>query len=256
MDEKAAVEALREVKEILDKHGIEYWLDCGTLLGAIRDRKFIPWDSDIDLGMWEKDFDKIVSIVDYLRDMGFEIHFGLYHIGIIRWIRNKKYIVSIDAYQEKGDKAVTFPTIIHPRERYYIGNKIHIDIIKNKIRYAIKYFIWLFSSPPCIGDGPRFIPVKIHLILSKSISSLSSHYRQMITEILEWMAKKLGYKFIYVEVPIKYFKKLSTIKFYGVEFKIPSPPEEYLEYRYGKDWKIPKENYIWYREDEGVKQLD
>jgi len=35
-------------------------------------------------------------------------------------------------------------------------------------------------------------------------------------------------------------------------FKTPAPREEYLEYKYGKNWKIPKQDYIFYREDGSI----
>ena len=46
---------LRIVDRVCREHNIQYWLDCGTLLGCVRHQGFIPWDYDIDLAVpiWE-----------------------------------------------------------------------------------------------------------------------------------------------------------------------------------------------------------
>lgn len=37
------------VDRILTEHRIPYWIEAGTLLGAVRHRDIIPWDSDVDI---------------------------------------------------------------------------------------------------------------------------------------------------------------------------------------------------------------
>ena len=48
----------------LSVNRINYWVCHGTLLGIIRDKKLIPWDHDIDIGMLENKISrKIIPII-------------------------------------------------------------------------------------------------------------------------------------------------------------------------------------------------
>lgn len=62
------VEILDAVAQFCDANGICYWLDSGTLLGAIRHKGYIPWDDDIDLGMLRADYDRFLSCFNKSND--------------------------------------------------------------------------------------------------------------------------------------------------------------------------------------------
>ncbi len=65
--EAKAVMLLEKIADLLEKDGNEYWLDGGTLLGAVRDGKLIPWDHDLDLGLKYKSDEQIRNLVKSLK---------------------------------------------------------------------------------------------------------------------------------------------------------------------------------------------
>ena len=52
---------LKAFAEICKEHDIQWWLCSGTLLGAARHGGFIPWDDDIDVSMYPKDYRKLLA---------------------------------------------------------------------------------------------------------------------------------------------------------------------------------------------------
>ena len=51
-----ANELLYRLDETMNKLNLFYWLDCGTLLGVIREKTFIIHDIDIDISMFIEDY--------------------------------------------------------------------------------------------------------------------------------------------------------------------------------------------------------
>lgn len=62
-----------ELHEFLRKHQISYFCVGGTALGVVRNKGFIPWDDDIDIGMLRSDYEKFIGIATELNSKKFEV---------------------------------------------------------------------------------------------------------------------------------------------------------------------------------------
>ena len=60
--QKVELDLLKQLISVCEKHGIRYFVDAGTFLGAVRHKGFIPWDDDIDVGFLRDDFNKLLKV--------------------------------------------------------------------------------------------------------------------------------------------------------------------------------------------------
>ena len=58
------LQLLVELDDICKEHEIEYYLIGGTLLGAIRHHRFLPWDDDVDICMTHKNWKKFQAVIE------------------------------------------------------------------------------------------------------------------------------------------------------------------------------------------------
>lgn len=78
---------LSDIKEVFARHGLRWYMVDGTLLGAVRDKGFIPWDDDVDIAMPRRDYEMLIQnaarwlpdpyeFVCYETDPSYPQHFG------------------------------------------------------------------------------------------------------------------------------------------------------------------------------------
>jgi phosphorylcholine metabolism protein LicD len=67
-------DVLKKVASVLNQHQIDYWITCATLLGAVRHEAVIKIDDDIDLAVWFKDCQQILSLKEDFARLGLGIY--------------------------------------------------------------------------------------------------------------------------------------------------------------------------------------
>lgn len=62
--QQVMLSVLRDFDAVCKRHKLCYWIDHGTLLGAVRHQGFIPWDDDLDVTMPREDYEKFLIIAE------------------------------------------------------------------------------------------------------------------------------------------------------------------------------------------------
>lgn len=55
---------IAELDRVCKEHGITYYLDSGTLIGAVRHKGNIPWDDDVDVAMTRDEYERFVQVCE------------------------------------------------------------------------------------------------------------------------------------------------------------------------------------------------
>ncbi len=146
-----------EILEVFDavckKHNLKYYADYGTLLGAVRHKGFIPWDDDIDVVMFRKDYQKLKEVIrdeltepfvfqDWYSDMFFHQSFSK-----IRHNRTTA-IEQPDVLEAGGNQGIFID--IFPFDD--IADGVHLDSFVNEMQLAM----WFGMSKPEILQKPSY----------------------------------------------------------------------------------------------------
>ena len=237
---------LTDAKEVFKLNDLEFWLDCGTLLGIVRDNGFIPWENDIDLGCWKSinDFGEKKKIKKDFLKLGYNVYLTDYWINI-HFDKYPDINLDINYYTKENGLAVTpglalFPALIDKRAiminhliRFLYNKKLYVKRLNLINRLLIR---------SCFS------------IIYATFIVLPLNFKSTILNFLIKRRKSISQHKAFI-VDLQYFNNLKKISIFNGQYLIPEKSEEYLQYRYGDSWRTPIREWDTLTQDKTVKNI-
>lgn len=230
------LEMLKVIAALCDKHGLTYWLDAGSLLGAVRHGGFIPWDDDMDIAMPMEDLKKFTEIAQnelpshlFVQNKQTDPSYRLEHTKVVNL--NSFYVQFDDDFEldyQKGLFIDIFPYVDYPalpagiRKKFLRGFCVAFSVLHGKHYYSWENTFKLFWF------GLKYLLFKaVWAILPKDKRYFtclpSNNWHGMVEERADILP-------------------VSRIQFEGCEFNAPHNPDAYLKKLYKNYMQLPPEN--------------
>lgn len=251
---------LRDIDYICKKNNINYWIESGTLLGAVRHGGFIPWDDDIDIAMPREDYNKFIEIANSelpddleLKNMKNTESLNYHWSKVIH--KYSKFIEDENFNDSNGIFVDIFPY------DYYSSDNLD-SILKYKKNLKFNCVILNYSNRKFCQPYKENLKKNIKIITSKIIKLFlkCDNYEKLYKKIdyitqeykEEDKKEKIGYG-----LEVSYYKTCFDVKdifplrrivFENITVMSPNNSENCLKTMYGENYmELPKkEERVWH----------
>lgn len=234
---------LDRVAEFCEKNAINYWLDCGTLLGAVRHKGYIPWDDDIDIGMLRPDYDRFLKTFNDKNDVykvysvenNEKFYYPFAKILDTRTVlyepdeKGVKSSVNIDlfVYDNAPDDDAEVEKMYKLRDKYNKLNNVRVRLYMSK-KKPLVHLLKVIAYPfLCVFPRNHF---------AKKIVKNSKKYADKDT-------KRVGNFMSLTRLTCEksIFDKYISMEFENRRFKVPAGYDKWLRAFYGDYMTLPPE---------------
>ncbi len=204
---------LKEFDKLCDQKGYHYYLAYGTLIGAIREKGFIPWDDDIDIHMPRKDYAKLVENI------------------------NNKVLPNINVISAQTDNSFSNHAKIYYEQTYFEEPSLEYSI-SSKYKYGLFIDIFPLDGLPLdITIRRRFLKKILFLKKMRSYKITKTDYERLgllksfCRNTIKILIKPISLKFI-----VNKIEKMCKTYDYDVCDEVSNLSLSYSTWVYKKKW--------------------
>lgn len=235
--QKTEFEILKEFDAVCGQLGISYFLVCGSALGAVKYGGFIPWDDDVDVAMYRKDYrtflEKAPALLPdhlFLQNYRSDPHFP----QIYSKLRNSR-----TAYFEKSVSSLPINhgifIDIFPLDGYPEG-KWERKWLELRKRLCASMLLSVCDIPHS-GLSKVTYPVFHALGVRKKTAKIASAYEKMIASFpvsgSSIICNHGNWQGTLEYAPCWHYGKGAQMQFEGLTVRVPECYHEYLSQKYG-----------------------
>lgn len=253
---EAGLKILTEIDRICRKYRIQYMLDAGTLLGAVRHQGFIPWDDDVDIAFTRKNYEAFLKVVRR------ELPEGMEFLDCRDFQGGK-------AFFDFTSRVIYKNSRMHedtPMMQYYEGKLNHLwvdlfvldelpankvsaawTVLLHKIIYGLsmghryeldfgKYSPFHKLAVGLLAGVGRFIPMKVMFKMQDFVAKKDGKGKSNLYYYSNYQPD-----YLYVTLQKEWCENVVDIDFEGRKLMAPSGYHEVLVWVYGDYQKLPPE---------------
>lgn len=222
------LEMLVYLDEVCRKIGVNYSIDCGNVLGAVRHGGFIPWDDDADIALEYNDWKKLTAYLEKNPHPQFVVQThktdpGYY--GAWSVLRDLKSEYIKDDLRHKKRKLRGLQVDLFPYEKNIMEFPYRVV---NKLQYFNARFFEV--SHPFVANVVYSLIFKILVPVLRFVSKMKGNNKYYMHSYgASWRDK----------IPENVFFPFKDIEFEGVVLKGPADPEGYCKAVYKNYMDLP-----------------
>ena len=231
------LELLRLVDGVCRQHQLTYYIEVGTLLGAVRHKGFIPWDDDIDILMPRPDYDLLMAHAEEWLPRPLYMMTGRYSKGY-----HHAFAKVVDGGTHLVERGIPMGLYV---DIFPVDGMTSCRLVQRFhvlwYRYVTKKMLYFCCRDPYKhGRGPScWWPLLCRRLYGydrahRAIERMQRRYDYATHEMT------IDHDFNLAGImPRSVLGKPTEIEFEGVLFYGPEHPEEYLSRVYGPDYMTP-----------------